>query len=40
VLLTMYDDRTNLAQQVTETLKDYFKEKAISHRNPAQHPAG
>jgi chromosome partitioning protein len=23
----MYDDRTNLAQQVTETLKDYFKEK-------------
>jgi len=27
VLLTMYDDRTNLAQQVTETLKDYFKEK-------------
>jgi len=27
VLLTMYDDRTNLAQQVTETLRDYFKEK-------------
>ncbi|HEY6488683.1 MAG: ParA family protein [Terracidiphilus sp.] len=25
VLLTMYDDRTNLAQQVTETLKDYFQ---------------
>ncbi len=27
VLLTMYDDRTNLAQQVTENLHDYFKEK-------------
>jgi chromosome partitioning protein len=26
VLLTMYDDRTNLAQQVTETLRAYFKE--------------
>ena len=23
----MYDDRTNLAQQVTETLREYFKEK-------------
>jgi chromosome partitioning protein len=27
VLLTMYDDRTNLAQQVTENLKDFFGEK-------------
>lgn len=27
VLLTMYDDRTNLAQQVTDSLRDYFKEK-------------
>jgi chromosome partitioning protein len=26
VLLTMYDDRTNLAQQVTETLRAYFRE--------------
>jgi chromosome partitioning protein len=26
VLLTMYDDRTNLAQQVTETLRNYFRE--------------
>jgi chromosome partitioning protein len=23
----MYDDRTNLAQQVTETLREYFKER-------------
>jgi chromosome partitioning protein len=27
VLLTMYDDRTNLAQQVTETLREYFKNR-------------
>jgi chromosome partitioning protein len=27
VLLTMYDDRTNLAQQVAETLREYFKER-------------
>jgi chromosome partitioning protein len=26
VLLTMYDDRTNLAQQVTETLREFFRE--------------
>jgi chromosome partitioning protein len=36
VLLTMYDDRTNLAQQVTETLREYFKDrlfKAVIPRN-------
>lgn len=27
VLLTMYDDRTNLAQQVTETLRGHFKDR-------------
>jgi len=27
VLLTMYDERTNLAQQVTETLREYFKNR-------------
>jgi chromosome partitioning protein len=27
VLLTMYDDRTNLAQQVTETLREFFKDR-------------
>jgi chromosome partitioning protein len=26
VLLTMYDDRTNLAHQVAETLREYFRE--------------
>ncbi len=27
VLLTMYDDRTNLAQQVTQTLRAHFKDQ-------------
>lgn len=27
VLLTMYDDRTNLAQQVTENLREFFQDK-------------
>jgi len=30
VLLTMYDDRTNLAQQVTETLREYFRERLFT----------
>jgi len=30
VLLTMYDDRTNLAQQVTETLREYFKDRLFT----------
>src|ERR1700744_5732836 len=29
VLLTMYDDRTNLAQQVTDNLREFFKEKLL-----------
>lgn len=29
VLLTMYDDRTNLAQQVAQNLKDFFKDKLL-----------
>jgi chromosome partitioning protein len=29
VVLTMYDDRTNLAQQVTENLRDFFKDKLL-----------
>jgi chromosome partitioning protein len=36
VLLTMYDDRTNLAQQVTDTLREYFKDRlyrAVIPRN-------
>ena len=39
-LLTMYDDRTNLAQQVTETLREYFKRAALPHRDSAQRAAG
>jgi chromosome partitioning protein len=36
VLLTMYDDRTNLAQQVTQTLREHFREiiyKTVIPRN-------
>jgi len=29
VLLTMYDDRTNLAQQVAENLRQFFKDKLL-----------
>ena len=34
VLLTMYDDRTNLAQQVTENLRDFFKDKLLKTAIP------
>jgi len=34
VLLTMYDDRTNLAQQVRENLRDYFKDKLFNTAIP------
>lgn len=29
VLLTMFDDRTNLAQQVSQNLRDFFKDKLL-----------
>jgi chromosome partitioning protein len=34
VLLTMYDDRTNLAQQVTDNLRDFFQEKLLKTAIP------
>ena len=34
VLLTMYDDRTNLAQQVTENLREFFKDKLLKTAMP------
>lgn len=34
VLLTMYDDRTNLAQQVTANLRDFFKDKLLKTAIP------
>ena len=40
VLLTMYDDRTNLAQQVTDTLAGVFQRSAVSHGDSAEYPAG
>src|ERR1017187_6900222 len=34
VLLTMYDDRTNLSQQVTENLRAFFGEKLLATTIP------
>ena len=34
VLLTMYDDRTNLSQQVTENLRSFFGEKLLETTIP------
>ena len=34
VLLTMYDDRTNLSQQVSANLRDFFKEKLFKTTIP------
>jgi chromosome partitioning protein len=34
VLLTMYDDRTNLSQQVTDNLKGYFDDKLLKTTIP------
>ena len=36
VVLTMYDDRTNLSQQVTQNLKQYFGVEAAQNDYPAQ----
>ena len=40
VLLTMYDDRTNLSQQVTENLQGVLRGEAADHDHSAEHPAG
>ena len=34
VLLTMYDDRTNLSQQVTENLQSFFADKLLKTTIP------
>jgi len=34
VLLTMYDDRTNLAQQVTENLREFFQDRLLKTTIP------
>lgn len=34
VLLTMFDDRTNLAQQVSQNLRDFFKDKLLKTTIP------
>ena len=38
VLLTMFDERTNLGQQVASDVREFFKEKVFQHRHPAQRP--
>ena len=40
VLLTMYDDRTNLGQQVSSNIREFFGEQVYQHGDPAQHPPG
>ena len=39
VLLTMYDDRTNLGQQVAKDIREFFQDRVYRERHPAQHPA-
>ena len=40
VVLTMYDDRTNLAQQVTQELKTVFWRQTAGNDYSAQYPSG
>ena len=37
VVLTMYDERTNLGQQVARDIREFFKERVYLDRDPAQH---
>ena len=39
VLLTMYDERTNLGQQVAKRHSRVLPGSRLHHRHPAQHPA-
>ena len=40
VLLTMYDERTNLGAQVASNIREFFKEKVLQDRHPAQRAVG
>ena len=40
VVLTMLDERTNLAQQVMAELKRFFGRQALRDDHPAKHSAG
>ena len=39
VVMTMYDERTNLGQQVARDIRDVLPGAGVHHRDPAQHPA-
>ena len=40
ILLTMFDDRTNLTRQVAADLKRVLRRPGLRHRDPPQHPPG
>jgi chromosome partitioning protein len=39
VVLTMYDARTNLGQDVVDEVRRYFPNESLSDHHPAQHPS-
>ena len=39
VLLTMFDERTNLGQQVAADVREVLQGESVSHRDSAQRPA-
>ena len=40
ILLTMYDDRTNLTRQVADDLREFFSRRGLFDGHPTKHPAG
>ena len=40
ILLTMFDDRTNLTRQVAADLKQFFADQVFVRRDPAKYPVG
>ena len=40
IVLTMYDDRTNLGRQVTEDIRQAFRRRGLQNRDSAKRPPG